>query len=209
MASTVERTEHGQLRRERRRVRVREAMAKSAVDLFTRKGYANTSAAEIANGADYSERTFFRHFDRKEDVVFYDHPERILSLRAELESEGRGSAWKVIRAALVNNAHTWEADDPDFTLARIRLFYSEPPLLARYLEITVEWEDAVAEFAARELGNEPDAAIRARLVATTAIGAFRAASQAWINDPSKPLADHIEAAFDHLEAADITRGRGR
>ena len=40
-----------------------------------------------------------------------------------------------------------------------------------------------------------------RSVSTAAtVGAFRAAFQAWLAQPTASLADHLEAAFNHLEA---------
>ena len=89
-------------------MRTRRALSKAAVELFAQKGYAATSAGEIANAADYSERTFFRHFARKEDVVFYDLPERLLSLRSDFENPDHDSAWQVVRRAFIKNARTWE-----------------------------------------------------------------------------------------------------
>ena len=195
--------DEGTLRRERRRLLTRREMAKVAVRLFTEKGYAATSAGEIANAANYSERTFFRHFARKEDVVFYDHPERLHSMQLKFANQPHESAWEVVRDALIANAREWEQSDPELTRARIRLFYSEPVLLARYLEITMEWENAVSELAARETGADPESDVRARLVATTTIGAFRAASRAWLAAPNQPLADHIRSTFDLIESGSV------
>jgi len=42
--------------------------------------------------------------------------------------------------------------DPEFALARIRLFQTEPVLRSRYLENLAEWEAAVAAMVARERG---------------------------------------------------------
>src|SRR5262245_32681590 len=118
------------LRRERRALRTRRVLSKAAVELFSEKGYAATHAGEIANAADYSERPCFRHFARKEDVVFYDLPERLFSLKAEMADEHHGSAWEAVRNTLVSNARGWEEADREFTLARVRLFHNEPVLEA-------------------------------------------------------------------------------
>lgn len=187
------------MRRERRHLRTRRALSKAAVELFAQKGYAATSAGEIANAADYSERTFFRHFARKEDVVFYDLPERLLSLRSDFENPDRDSAWQVVRRAFIKNARTWEESDREFTLARVRLFHSEPALEARYLEICLEWENAVAELIAAENDAAPESDLNSRLIAAAAVGAFRAAFRAWLAQPATPLGDYLATAFDNLE----------
>src|SRR6201996_2460443 len=46
--------------------RLREA----AMDLFAERGYEQTTVAEIAERAGLTERTFFRHFSDKREVLF-------------------------------------------------------------------------------------------------------------------------------------------
>src|ERR1700730_7123307 len=55
--------------RERTRVAIRRELAEAAVRLFTERGFAETTAREIATAVGISERTFFRYFASKEDVV--------------------------------------------------------------------------------------------------------------------------------------------
>lgn len=45
----------------------------AAIELFTRKGYEQTTVEEIADAAQVSRATFFRRYGSKEDVVFADH----------------------------------------------------------------------------------------------------------------------------------------
>src|SRR5579871_351798 len=42
----------------------------AALQLFSERGYANTTVAEIAQRAGLTERTFFRQFSDKRDVLF-------------------------------------------------------------------------------------------------------------------------------------------
>ena len=74
------------LRRDRRRQKTRRALYESALALFIERGFAATSVADIAAGVDYSERSFFHHFARKEDVIFFDLPERLDALTAAFET---------------------------------------------------------------------------------------------------------------------------
>ncbi len=186
-------------RRERRRMRMRHELAQVAVALFTTNGFEATTVDKIANVADYSESTFFRLFNRKEDVVFYDLPERIEAMRADFASPNHNSAWTTIRGAFLNNARTWETSDADFALARVRLFHREPALMARYLEYCLDWEDAVADIVAKERGAVSDSDLTSRLVAGCAVAAFRAAFRAHLADPSVGLTQHLETALDKLE----------
>src|ERR1700750_2602920 len=61
--------EADQGRRERKKQLTREALFQAAMDLFTAKGYDRTAVHEITDAVDVSERTFFRYFASKEDLV--------------------------------------------------------------------------------------------------------------------------------------------
>ena len=55
--------------------RTRQALAEAAIELFAAQGYGATTVEQIANRAAVSPRTFFRHFDSKEDVLLpFDEP---------------------------------------------------------------------------------------------------------------------------------------
>ncbi len=59
-------------RRERKKLQTREALRAAARELFARKGFTHTTVQQIADAADVSERTFFRYFDAKEDLLLPD-----------------------------------------------------------------------------------------------------------------------------------------
>lgn len=53
-----------------KRERTRDAIAAAALDLFERQGYDHTTVDQIVQAANVSPRTFFRHFPRKEALLF-------------------------------------------------------------------------------------------------------------------------------------------
>ena len=48
-----------------------ERLQKAALELFATRGYEQTTATEIAQSVGLTERTFFRHFSDKREVLFY------------------------------------------------------------------------------------------------------------------------------------------
>ena len=56
-------------RRERRRREVHERIVEAAIGLFERKGFAGTTALEIADTADIAEKTFYNHFPTKQHLI--------------------------------------------------------------------------------------------------------------------------------------------
>src|SRR5215469_452590 len=56
-------------RRQRKKQHTRDALIQAALELFAAKGYDRTAVREITDAVDVSERTFFRYFTSKEDLV--------------------------------------------------------------------------------------------------------------------------------------------
>ncbi len=93
---------------------------------------------ELAQAAEYSYSTFFRHFDRKEDVLFYDFPERLAALRLEFTESADSSTWQSLRRAFVADAAEWAYDEAEFHGARLRMIHEEPALFARFIDAALD-----------------------------------------------------------------------
>src|SRR5438128_1145835 len=61
--------------RAQRSADTRRALEQAAIALFIEQGYDRTTIDDIATAAGVSARTFFRHFDAKEDVLIGDQNE--------------------------------------------------------------------------------------------------------------------------------------
>ena len=67
--------------RERKKQKTRESIQRTALRLFERQGYEETTIEQIAAAAEISESTFFNYFPTKEDVVLYDAYDPVAKLR--------------------------------------------------------------------------------------------------------------------------------
>ncbi|MCX4638054.1 helix-turn-helix domain-containing protein [Streptomyces sp. P9-2B-2] len=104
-------------RRERKKAQTRQALSDAAVQLFTERGFDNVGVREVAEAADVSLSTLFKHFPSKEALVF--------DLDADIESalvaavRDRASGQSVLHALRDHMVHTRTAvrtDDPTFVL---------------------------------------------------------------------------------------------
>ncbi|NUW46080.1 TetR/AcrR family transcriptional regulator [Nonomuraea rhodomycinica] len=135
--------------RERKKQRTRQALIDAAVRLFEDKGYDQVTVAEIADAAEVSPRTFFLHFQTKEDVLLANADVRVdLALRAIAGRDpGERLPDLVVRAMEQMIADTWDHDLADgLAVLRARLAASVPALQARLLQryLTAQAELAVA-----------------------------------------------------------------
>src|SRR5260370_21034169 len=75
-------------------------LAKAAMELYTEQGVEQTTVAEIAARAGLTERTFFRHFADKREVLLYgmERPRGLLA-RAVARPPGLGAAYDAGAAA--------------------------------------------------------------------------------------------------------------
>jgi len=60
---------HPSSRRERRSIELRERLFRAAIQLFARKGFAETTVEDITNAADVGKGTFFNYFPSKEHIL--------------------------------------------------------------------------------------------------------------------------------------------
>ena len=186
-------------------MRTQRAFGEAAIRLFTDRGFASTTVEDIAEAADYSVSSFFRLFAKKEDVVFFDVPDKLEDLRRAVEAEDPSAAAPTIAETLLQNAREWDAEEGSITLARFRLFHQEPALRSRYLEYCREWEDVLTELFLREGRGRSADEIAARMRAAAIVSAFRVAMNTFMAHGGS-LAAHLSSAYRCLEAPLLISG---
>jgi AcrR family transcriptional regulator len=123
--------------RERKKAALRATIVRSAVELFVQRGYDSVGMEEIAYASMCSRSTLNRYFGTKEDVLFPAVPEVIEGLRSALDKVKRtDDRWRTARQAVTTQlGQFFENFEPDLRATIMRLWFTEPTLRRRYLEI--------------------------------------------------------------------------
>ncbi|MEU6537999.1 TetR family transcriptional regulator [Streptomyces sp. NPDC047000] len=167
-----------------RQLASREILA-TALRLFTEQGYDRTTVAQIAREAGVSQRTLFRYFGAKEDLLGGDQRlfGKVLVDAISGQPAGAG-VWEVLRAgvAAVLALH----DSREQALERFRLLHDTPSLRAGWLEKRLQFQEDLRPLVEARMGMAADGADpRARAVIATAFACLDAASMAWVGDDGK------------------------
>ena len=138
-------------RRERKRLLTRKQIARTAIELFDEKGFAEVTIAEIAERADVDPSTFFRHFSSKEAVIYGDYEEFLGRLggvlRARPAKERLPTSLKYAIGQLVTDLMV----SPEDELRRMRVAQASPDLRAQALAFR---EDLATDFAGCHRGAD-------------------------------------------------------
>ena len=184
-------------RRERKKHQTSVALAEAALKLFAERGFAETTVEEIADAADMSSRTFFRHFPSKEAVVFADDEARrellVGALRERPETE---PVLQTVREAALVLADDYNAAKE---FVRFELVRRHRSIGAQWLAIGTAWENVLAEEIAARLELPSKFDVTARTLAAAAMGAWRVAQSNWAYDRGRrSLREHVERSFTVL-----------
>ncbi|WP_275464831.1 TetR family transcriptional regulator [Streptomyces noursei] len=198
--------------RERKKQRTRDALIRAALELFTERGYEATTIDEIAEAVDVSQRTFFRYFANKQDVVFavQDMVEArfLQELHARPADEPplsalRGAvltAWDDIGDAIASVIPV------DLHMRAFRMIESTPALVAAHLRRSTELEEQIAQLIARREGLDVDVDPRPRVLVAAFSGVMRVAGKVWgeghdcsvagIRELTRSYLDHMGPAIE-------------
>jgi AcrR family transcriptional regulator len=157
-------------------------LAKAAMELYAERGFDQTTVAEIAARAGLTERTFFRHFADKREVLFYGM-EMLQDLLARAVADAPASATPMdaVGAAL-ESAGAMLQENPDRVMLRDAIVSGHPDLRERELIKLAAFASALAG-ALRDRGTPEPAA---SLAAETGIAVFRVAFARWISEHGQP-----------------------
>ncbi len=175
-------------------------LEQAALELFEERGYARTTVEDIAARAGVTERTFFRYFTDKREVLFSGSA----ALEALIVETIRGAPASVTPLAAVTRA--LEALAPWFESRRSHA-RKRRTVIAAHAELG-EREliklSRIAAAVAAVLRKRGLAAPTAALVAETGIAIFKNAFERWDEDTrARSFAVHVGAAVAALQEATV------
>jgi AcrR family transcriptional regulator len=175
----------------------RERLAKAALELFRERGFDEAAVAEIAARAGLTERTFFRYFADKREVLFggaSELEERLAAALAGAPADLR--PLDAVAVALEATSSLFE-ERRAFAKARQAIVAAHPALRERELIKLALLGDVMA--AALRRRGVADAA--ASLAGETGIAVFKLAFERWLGDERKrDLAHHVRESLAELKA---------
>ena len=177
-------------------------LEQAALELYSERGFENTTVAQIAERAGLTERTFFRHFADKREVLFGGAGVvRELLVRAVADAPETAAPIDAAAAGLEAAAAPL-AERRERALQRQTVIAANPELQERELIKLAGWSAALAD-TLRSRGVEEPAA---SLTAEAAVAAFRIAFARWIEQGNtRELAELIRDSLDQLKA--VTAGQ--
>jgi AcrR family transcriptional regulator len=178
-------------------------LEQAALELYHQRGFESTTVAEIAERAGLSERTFFRHFADKREVLFSGAGalQELLVSKVDDAPAARPPI-EAIAVALVEVATTLFEPRREFARQRQAIIAANAELQERELIKLASLASAVAG-ALRGRGVSDPAA---SLAAEAGIAAFKIAFEGWTSETSgRTLSQLIQESVDELKL--VTAGR--
>jgi len=173
-------------------------LERAAMELFQERGYEHTTVEEIAARAGLTERTFFRYFADKREVLFSGSKELEKSIIDRIENAPREASPLAAVAAAFEAAGAELQDHRDlhFVRARYALVTKHAEIQERELIKLASLGVAVTKALHARGVSEPTAS----LTAEAGIAVFKIGFERWVTEknPRGGLAAHIRAAVKAL-----------
>lgn len=201
--------------RERTRRAVRKEIAEAAATLFVERGYEATTIDDIAAAVGMSQRSVFRYFPSKEELVIgkfdFAAEEMLDALRRRPPGEPVWTSLRRVFDVLVEQA---DAAGQQAAAEQIqRVVFETPALFAAYLQKLQQMQDAVvADLVERAAAAGNPYAIddpAPRALAAAAFGCLVAAQHSWLAGGAKgAFSDAVDRAMATVgPAAAQSRGQ--
>ncbi|MGA2530976.1 MAG: TetR family transcriptional regulator [Acidimicrobiales bacterium] len=172
-------------------------LERAALALYGERGFENTTVAEIAARAGLTERTFFRHFADKREVLFWGAGTlQELLVGAIAGAPESASPLAAVTAAL-EAAGTVFQERRESARQRQIVIAANAELRERELIKLASLASALADGLRRRGVNDP----AATLCAEAGIAVFKVAFERWVNETNlREFSQVIRESLDELKA---------
>lgn len=175
----------------------RERLQRAALELYAERGYDGVTVAEIAEAAGLTERTFFRYFADKREVLFVSQDEFEHLFLDGLDDADRHDPMSLVGSALASAAAMFSDDRRGWSRERRQIIAAHPALQERELLKM----SALAVALTRALTDRGIDPTTAALAAESGVTVFRTAFAAWLADgEDRPFAQIQDGVLADLRA---------
>ncbi|MFT4040181.1 MAG: TetR family transcriptional regulator [Thermomicrobiales bacterium] len=179
-----------------------ERLQYAAMELFSARGFEQVTAAQIAEAAGTTERTFFRYYPDKRDVLFARQAAMVQAIADGVHhAPASATPLHLVAAAVRAGAAFFPEADRAGARARHEIIAGSPALLERARHKSADIASRVAQ-ALRERGYDD---VTAELAAESTVSIFGLAFARWLADatgrPLTAIADEIVLSFAGLSSA--------
>jgi AcrR family transcriptional regulator len=158
----------------------------AALELYVEQGFEQTTVGEIARSVGLTERTFFRHFADKKEVLFDGQDQLQQAFVGAIDAAPPGAPLSLIAAALAEISEYFPEERRTWSRQRHQVIQANQPLKERELLKLAGLATALTEAFRRRGVADP----AARLAAETCVTIFSVAFGQWIADgETRSLAD--------------------
>ncbi len=172
-------------------------LEQAALELYSERGFEQTTVAEIAERAGLTERTFFRHYADKREVLFGGAGPLTELLVSSVTAAPASAAPIDAVAAALEAAGAVLEERRELARRRHLIIAGNPELRERQLIKLASWAEALAD-ALRARGV---ADATARLSGEVAMAVFGVAFERWVGETNRrSLPELIRATLDELNA---------
>lgn len=171
-------------------------LERAALALYVERGFDQTTVADIAERAGLTERTFFRHFADKREVLFRGD-ELARTIATALESVPESVPPLDAAAAALESTSDFFAERRPYSKQRQTVIVANSALQERELIKLASMAATIADALRRRGVAEPAASLSAE----AGVAVFKVAFEHWLDDPAnRDLAVHIRETLAELRS---------
>lgn len=175
--------------------KMRQRLRQSALELYAGRGYDQTTTAQIATRAGVTERTFFRYFTDKREVLFEEEALRDTLLDSMADAPTTLAPFGALIWAFSSTEALLEEHRASSEL-QLQIIAATPALQERHLAKLASLTANIASALQKRGIDDRESSFAAQV----GMVAYGHAVVSWRENPSSTLGSHLLTAFDTLRA---------